>query len=94
MDAARAARELQYNLKPSAPKGWDDARRCCLDLTFVLVPALETLTRWEDVDGGPSDFFSVGEILTELVIPIREAHEALAASYAEHSPFEAEEVGS
>ena len=87
VDAARAARSLQYDLKPSAPKGWTNAIRQSLELTFVLVPALETLIRWEDVDGGSGDFFSAGEILTELVKSVKAAHEALALAYAEHSPF-------
>lgn len=92
VDAARASRNLQYKLRPGAPEGWSDATRRCLELTFALVPALETLTEWEDVDGGSSDFFSAGEIITELVEPVRDAHAALAAAYAKHSPFEAIEA--
>ncbi|MCH8813308.1 MAG: hypothetical protein IID07_15910, partial [Gemmatimonadetes bacterium] len=33
------------------------------------------------------EFFSEGEIRTEFVEPVREAHKALARAYAARSPF-------
>ena len=84
VDALRATRELEYDSPPSAPEGWGDAMRQCLEFTFLLVPALQALERWADIGG---EFFSEGEILTEFVAPARKAHADLAAAYAAHSPF-------
>ena len=82
VDAARALRALVYDSR-CVPDAWYDAMRQCLELTLVLVPALEALERWQE--DAPKDFFSEGEILTELAELVKEAHRALGVCAAGNS---------
>ena len=51
-------------------------------MTWALVPALESFQRWENDKNDAERSFASGEILTELVGPIRDAHKDLAEAYS------------